>query len=108
MQQQLSNFGTQPRRFTSLDAYKMADIGGQMKVLLDLYLEHPEGLTDREAKKLLRDQGHYLELARISGRRYDINKKFGKQIIVNVGGKTRNSQETGCKGLIWQINEQVI
>ena len=88
-------------RPTSKDAYKglieSGILGSQCLKLFNLYKEHPDGLTDVEASRLMGE-----DASTLSARRNDITKKYGSHVIVSRG--VRNNGAGRRKGLVWVIN----
>lgn len=96
----LNNFsGKQQSKIIYEELLRDGTIKGQCKELLKLYFQHPEGLTDVQASKIL-----LWDSSTVSARRNDLAKKKGRHIIITDGKRDNGKlRKTGC---VWKIKEQ--
>ncbi len=86
---------------TSIQAYtqliKNGTLGSQERAYLSILESHPQGLTDREAARILS-----LPASTISARRNGISKKAGTHLILNKN-KERRTNKNGSSALVWKM-----
>ena len=86
---------------TSRESYKfLVDSGlldSQCSRLARLYVDHPEGLTDVQASRLLG-----VDPSTLSARHNDLARKFGRHVVVKTG--VRDNGVGRRKGIVWVLN----
>lgn len=91
---------TQPTSVAALaNVQDTGQLGSQERAYLQVMRVSCDGLTDREAARLLA-----LPASTVSARRNGIQKKTGQHMIINKQGERRKNQR-GTTALVWRMRK---